>query len=721
MFKIGLFCLVHFILFSLPSHTQELASSDIVLIKQRMANHLSQNPPKENVVMDIMEAMKPDGSWPGIDYYSIQVANWPPIDHLREFIMPMTRAYANVDSPLYKDTALSNALHLSLGYWLDHNFTSQNWWYNDIGVPMDLTNILIMMDDEITLEEFLKATNQMRGSYVIQTGQNKVWRAEIRFKIGLIQYGRGRGNLLGPPPKKMEAMVEILKSEVVLRDKEGIQPDWSFHQHGVQQQFGTYGLSYVSTQSLWAYLLKDTPYEYSEEQIRILRNYIMEGLSRVLWKGRMDISGMGRQIRPGNQEERTEIAMKALQLMIKADPTHSDVYKSVLKFNSGSPSATPVPAGNYYFWRSAMVAHRMDQYFCSVRMCSRKIQSTESGNGENLLAAHLSDGATYLYKTGKEYHNIFPVWDWHRIPGTTAYAEGPLPEVGWRGLLNENDFVGGLSNGDHGVATMLYQRNGLSAHKSWFFMPDGIVCLGAGINSLEDMTVATTIDQRLLQGDVRAGANGHEAVLEEGQEKSAQDLDWIYHNGIGYLFLQGQNVHVNTAVKNGNWQRIYENGTSETKSKSVFDVWIDHGNAPRDASYAYMVLPVMDDKECLMKQTSNPRINVLVNSSSKQVIYDKDRALLQAVFYKSGSIAMEDSKTISADHPCIMMVQEVPTGVEISLAVPPELDNEIIITLSGKYSGEGVNYDKQKNETSVKFNLPDGIFAGKSVTKTFSK
>jgi len=113
--------------------------------------------------------------------------------------------------------------------------------------------------------------------------------------------------------------------------------------------------------------------------------------------------------------------------------------------------------------------NRTDKTYVSVRMCSKEIQSTESDGGVNVLGAHLAEGATYIYQDGKEYENIFPVWDWHRIPGVTAYSNKALPEIKWEGLHNESDFVGGVSDTLNGIATMLFERDNLEARKGWFY------------------------------------------------------------------------------------------------------------------------------------------------------------------------------------------------------------------------------------------------------------
>lgn len=48
-------------------------------------------------------------------------------------------------------------------------------------------------------------------------------------------------------------------SEIVLGKPEGIKSDWSFHQHGPQQQMGNYGLSFLSNMCLYVEIFAHTP------------------------------------------------------------------------------------------------------------------------------------------------------------------------------------------------------------------------------------------------------------------------------------------------------------------------------------------------------------------------------------------------------------------------------------------------------------------------------
>ena len=107
---------------------------------------------------------------------------------------------------------------------------------------------------------------------------------------------------------------------------------------------------------------------------------------------------------------------------------------------------------------------------------------------EVITGYYLGDGATYLYQSGKEYKNIFPYWNWKKIPGTTTLQDDePLPELTASGYRIPSDFVGGVSDGSDGIAVLDYNRLGVDAKKSWFIFNDQIVCLGAGVHSSQGL------------------------------------------------------------------------------------------------------------------------------------------------------------------------------------------------------------------------------------------
>ena len=132
----------------------------------------------------------------------------------------------------------------------------------------------------------------------------------------------------------------------------------------------------------------------------------------------------------------------------------------------------------------------------------------ETCNSENLLGLHLGDGVTYFMRSGQEYYDLFPLWDWRRLPGTTCLQDDGSLTPSAKRCYGGSDFVGGTTDGHRGISVLEYRRNGLQANKSWFFLDDVVVCLGAGVTSNGTQQVLTSIEQSKLDGPVVVSESG---------------------------------------------------------------------------------------------------------------------------------------------------------------------------------------------------------------------
>ncbi|MEI7828222.1 MAG: polysaccharide lyase family 8 super-sandwich domain-containing protein [Prolixibacteraceae bacterium] len=81
--------------------------------------------------------------------------------------------------------------------------------------------------------------------------------------------------------------------------------------------------------------------------------------------------------------------------------------------------------------------------------------------------------------------------------------KGAWPDVDYAsGYRIMSDFVGGVSDGHDGIAVMDYNRNGITAKKSWFNFNNRIICLGQGIYSsdVNNVTLAgfKTVEEKSI-------------------------------------------------------------------------------------------------------------------------------------------------------------------------------------------------------------------------------
>lgn len=197
----------------------------------------------------------------------------------------------------------------------------------------------------------------------------------------------------------------------------GIRADGCYHQHGPQIQFGNYGGEFLANIAYWSNILKETHWELSPEQWRIMRHLTFNGFQWVLWRGRMDLLACGRQLGRNAAETKGERTLNAFAQLRNADPGDRAPYDAALRRNRDGENTL---TGNRHFWNSDYMVHRRPTWYASVRMNSVRVRPIEDDtNWDNALGRYFSDGACLVMRSGREYENITASWDWTRLPGTT--------------------------------------------------------------------------------------------------------------------------------------------------------------------------------------------------------------------------------------------------------------------------------------------------------------
>lgn len=366
-----------------------------------------------------------------------------------------------------------------------------------------------------------------------------------------------------------------------------------------------------------------------------------------------------------------------------------------------------------------MTQHRPG-YYTSVRTHSTRTRNTDGAsktggpiNREGRLSHHVADGATYIWRRGDEYSGIFPVWNWNLVPGTTAQQVPMLDQtlVAFKGGAS---FVGGVSDGVYGAATMDLNRGGLRAQKSWFYFDDEFVALGTGISDASDNPVWTSVNQSLLHGEVRV--SNADMPLDEG-EHDENGARWVLHDETGYIFPQNSDLHITNKAQNGHWSDI-GSGSDDLVSKKVFTLYLNHGKVPRDASYEYIVVP-NSGAEDLKARVRHPMLETLSNTPDLQAVRHNGLKILQAVFHRAGRLTSAPGWNLAVDQPCLVMVRDRVDGVEVSVSNPENKPLRVHLELDRPLNGEGAT--AQGKTTLIHFELPDGLLAGSSVARIFKR
>ncbi len=545
------------------------------------------------------------GCWKDIDYKAKDRGSWPSTLHITR-MYSLAKVYKSPGNKWENSGKISKMLHSGMAWWYANMPVCPNWWHNDIGVPKKLTTTLLMIREELSPEEIDGCLKVLERSKFGRTGQNKVWLAGNNLMKGL---------LIDDAELVMKAR-DIIAEEVFITEEEGIQPDWSFHQHGPQIQFGNYGLTYADVLSFWLRVLKGTEYAFNAEQTAIVCNMLKEGICWSLWKGIMDPSYCGRQnFINGGAGKAFAVAVAAQNMAAALDGEDSEFFANVSAENLQPELHDNSLVGARYYWRSDCGIWRRPGWYASIRMHSERTIGFEFTNKENTLANFSADGALILLQDGKEFENIFAYWDWRKVPGVTSYEDGkPIKcDDSVEGKRNYSSHVGGLADESAMVATMELNRDGLHAMKSVFMFDDCAVNLGADVKvSRDEITAVTTaVDQTHLRGKVKTGKN------------------WVHHNNRGYISLDGSPISVSTDVQKGKWDAIDPVFHDKWDEGAVFKAWFTHP-VSETSTYAYALLPCST-----VKQVKNFKdVKVLRNDAYCQAVLYKN--LVCAVFHKAG-------------------------------------------------------------------------------------
>jgi len=597
-------------------------------------------------------SLQPDGSWADIDYKDQSRGFWKTAEHLKR-----TLAIATIGAQL-KSNGLpyldkQHAALLAAHYWIIHDFRNPNWWHNQINVPGQMARLLLLIGNTMDPADKAAALKIVDRATFSMTGQNRVWMAGIIFRKALVE---------DDPALALQARNTIL-AEVSISQQEGLQADWSFQQHGPQQQMGNYGSAFATEMAGWAHLWQGTALALPDAKLALLRNFLVKGEAIMVANDAMDINGCGRQLFPHSPFEKGMTIHALLMMMQKTDSAHAQQYASA--WQEGAQPRGAGTTANWNFFRSETMVHRRPGFYASVKLCSNRVIGEELVNGENLRGRYLADGATFLYQDSTEYTDIFPVWDWRRIPGVTCMASGTtLTPAG----KMSTDFAGGATDGTYGVEGLDYHRDGVTARKAWFFLDEGVVCLGAGITGTN---VQTSVDQRLANGIPTAPSG----PLPDGVHLY-NAATWLLEGSEGYLFQQPANVWAGTQPQTGSWSTVYTAGKPTPVTKNIFSIWIDH--PPQSSTYAYTLLPGMT-VEKMQTYAAKPPVEILSNTPDLQAIRDTATGLVEVLFYKPGDLKAQNL-SISAKGPCAAIIR----AGAINVADPTEKQLALTLTINGR-------------------------------------
>lgn len=561
--------------------------------------------------------MRPDGSFANVNYTDASPNVWNTSNHLLQCLSMLRAADCPACGAESGNATLIALAQRGLDFWLAKDFQNPNWWWNQIGIPQFVAELLVLLDTRATPAELAGGlTILLRSNYAAWTGQNLLWGLHVEMNRGVIE---NNASLVS------HAFGLIWNSTVFAAGgADGIQPDGSFYQHGHLLQSGAYGADFaVDEVTLAALAAFAAEWQITPSALDAFASFILDGQSFMI-RGpppsarsgsfplfNYDVLVKGREISraPDGSLAFPSVVYAVAMANLSATPRGPEFDAFVARLNG---TGAPLEA-HRHFWFGDYAAFHRAPFFFGLKLWSNRTDSAECVNGENLKGWYMSAGLLLPYHSGAEYEGVFPVWgNWTTLPGLTA-VQGrgeTLCNVKLPGLTTA---VGGVSNGWRGLAMMDFALpdfgdsagyEPLTARKTWVFLEEGVVVLVSNLTVDASHThtpgdVVTTVNNRLRAGStvlVGTSSNGALSPLPLNDPQVLSDVDLVWHDGFVYglgapwnAAPAGTTVTAFAGNITGSWREISLEMPTDPVTVDTFTLGLNHGVAVNNVSFAYVI------------------------------------------------------------------------------------------------------------------------------------
>jgi len=617
----------------------------------------------------------------------------------------LTRAYGTYGSKYYKSEELYGIIRETLD-WLRDNMYGKaeiegrgwrdmrafNWWDWHVGASYPLTDILLVIEDRLTMqakEDYLECYKY--ATTIMRVGDDSPFassRLKGYTKTALLLED---GEWLARSHVDCDTLMGLSKDGP--SNHEGDYVNWT---HNMPHNI-SYGKGALERTLFVSSVLASTPMDFSGPKKYnqfMLAKYCFEP---AIYKSQGFMMFAGRSVTAGEMAMGCSIFACMLPMIGVYGEDEDNYLKRMIKRNLSTPDAInrvkrecsiyelkklndiltdeSISGENDYEYAHAWytgdrAAQQRNNYAVGIAMSSKREISYESINGCNKTGWHIGDGAVYLYTDYDRYQydgsnftakNIDVAY---RFPGTTEDSRERVARSIASGWKSSRSFAGSMQIEDKYIAaTMDFEayhfegedarpddsghggslpphENDLVAKKSWFCFDDEIVCLGAGISSTMNSPVSTTVEhRRIANDDYGIYIDGEGRMPAESFEKRYTGARWALMNGhCAYVFPDGASIKA----------RRY---TCESAGgQDFFELTIEHGENPCGASYCYTMLPYADESKARAYLESCD-VTVISNTAALQAVREDTVGISCYVFHEAG-----ECEDVKVDKPCIVTV-----------------------------------------------------------------
>lgn len=706
------------------------ASDEFDALRSKWATLLTGGPGLDTTDPDIEArtaqlAQEANDYWEGMDLSPSRTYIWyelrgngtsDNVNAVYERLRTMALAATTAGSDLFGNADLKEDILDALDWLYFNSYNSSrsrsayNWWHWQLGIPMSLNDIAVLLYDDIgtaRMATYMDTVDYFTPSIGL-TGANRAWQAIV---VGV------RAVVVKDAVKLAAARDGLSGTGIFpyVTGGDGFYADGSFIQHTTFAYTGGYGSSVLETTANLMYLLSGSTWSVADPNQSNVWQWIYDAYRPLLYKGAMMDMVRGREISRSYAQDHAVghgIVASIVRLAQFAPAAHADAFKQLAKhliqedtFSSfygdvsidtirlakaivADASVSPAAPHDLYKQYAAMDRAVLQRpgFALGLAMYSTRISSYESINSENGRGWYTGAGATYLYNQDLAQYSedYWPTVDAYRIPGTTVASQTPIASG-----VGTSSWTGGVSlAGQYGASGMdlSYGAYNLTARKSWFMFDDEIVALGAGIDSTAGIQIETIVDNRKLNaaGDNAWTADGTALPAGLGTSRTLSGVNWVHLAGnaaggsdIGYFFPGGATLQTKREARTGTWKQINNRPVTPSTpvTRNYETMWLDHGANPSGATYAYVLLPNKTSAQ-VGAYAADPAVEIVANTSGVQAVKEKSLGLVGANFWTD---ATQTADLITSNKKASVMTREIADeSLEVSVSDPTQANNGTI-------------------------------------------
>jgi chondroitin-sulfate-ABC endolyase/exolyase len=385
--------------------------------------------------------------------------------------------------------------------------------------------------------------------------------------------------------------------------------------------------------------------------------------------------------------------------------------------------------GYYSFPYAATAVHRNNDWAALIKGYSKYVWASEIYVASNRYGRYPANGTVQLINELGEQGSGFNQngWDWNRFPGATVInlpieqLETTKPLLMFR---SSESFTGSVKLNNNGLFAMQLNENSgfnhegntkeqsilagkLKAKKSVFSFNDKLIFIGTDISSNDTKNAVLTnlFQSYLTEKNQPIATSMSGQITEFPYQTTLQSIrlnnkhiassgkrlpeNWLIDPyGNGYHLLSESNVTISRNHQNSLHNKYsLHSGKMNPKGKGVTttegdfaSAWLDHGIAPNNAAYQYVVYPfiskTMNQEEISNFEkitSSKPSFQILQANSHAHIVTDHiTKTTGYALFSAEGSL--KHGLLFSTSAPALVMIQQLDEKKAKMSVVQPDLN-----------------------------------------------